>query len=83
MGPGQWADAGMYLRTVMLLLRAEGPHSCPQARWTAYRETVAEIAGADRDPELLCGLSIGYAGPDVRPLRTGRDALAETVRSVG
>ncbi|MFE5342231.1 nitroreductase [Isoptericola sp. NPDC056578] len=30
MGPGQWADAGMYLQTVMLLLRAEGVHSCPQ-----------------------------------------------------
>ncbi|WP_218129008.1 hypothetical protein [Nonomuraea maritima] len=24
MGPGQWADAWMYLQTVMLLLRAEG-----------------------------------------------------------
>jgi nitroreductase len=24
MGPGQWGDAGMYLQTVMLLLRAEG-----------------------------------------------------------
>lgn len=30
MGPGQWADAGMYLQTVMLLLRAEGLHSCPR-----------------------------------------------------
>lgn len=34
MGPGQWADAGMYLQTVMLLLRAEGLHSCPQVMWT-------------------------------------------------
>ena len=30
MEPGQWADAGMYLQTVMLLLRAEGLHSCPR-----------------------------------------------------
>ena len=31
MGPGQWGDAGMYLQTVMLLLRAEGLHSCPRS----------------------------------------------------
>lgn len=45
MGPGQWADAGMYLQTVMLLLRAEGVHSCPQVMWTMFRRTVSEIAG--------------------------------------
>ena len=26
----QWADVGMYLQSVMLLLRAEGLHNCPQ-----------------------------------------------------
>lgn len=30
LGLPQWADVGMYLQTVMLLLRAEGLHSCPQ-----------------------------------------------------
>ena len=43
MGPAQWADLGMYLQTVMLLLRAEGLHSCPQMAWSQVRETVAEI----------------------------------------
>ena len=32
----------MYLQTVMLLLRAEGLHSCPQMAWSQVRETVAE-----------------------------------------
>ena len=36
MGPPQWADVGMYLQTVMLLLRAEGLHSCPQMAWAKY-----------------------------------------------
>jgi hypothetical protein len=27
MGSARWADLGMYLQTVMLLLRAEGLHS--------------------------------------------------------
>ncbi|RYF71302.1 MAG: nitroreductase, partial [Comamonadaceae bacterium] len=33
MGPPQWADCGMYLQTVMLLLREEGLDSCPQECW--------------------------------------------------
>ncbi len=33
----------MYLQTVMLLLRAEGLHSCPQMAWAKYHKTVSEI----------------------------------------
>ncbi|MFE5310468.1 nitroreductase [Isoptericola sp. NPDC056573] len=83
MGPGQWADAGMYLQTVMLLLRAEGVHSCPQVMWTTYRTTVGEIVGADDGQVLLCGVSVGYEKDGVPPLRTGRADLGETVSFVG
>jgi hypothetical protein len=34
LGLPQWADLGMYLQTVMLLLRTEGLHSCPQMAWS-------------------------------------------------
>ncbi|MGW4447530.1 nitroreductase family protein [Streptomyces sp. NPDC004682] len=83
MGPGQWADLGMYLQTVMLLLRAEGLHSCPQVMWTLYRETVGRTVGADADHVLFCGLSVGFEKEGVPPLRTGRADLGETVRFVG
>jgi nitroreductase len=83
MGPGQWADAGMYLQTVMLLLRAEGLHSCPQVLWTMYRTTVGETVGADDGRILLCGMSVGFAKDGVPALRTGRADLAETVTFVG
>lgn len=82
MGPGQWADAGMYLQTVMLLLRAEGLHSCPQVMWTMFRETVGETTGAAEGLVLYCGVSVGKADATVPPLRTGRAELAETVRFV-
>jgi hypothetical protein len=36
LGLPQWADVGMYLQTVMLLLRAEGLHSCPQMAWSQF-----------------------------------------------
>ncbi|MGW4271773.1 nitroreductase [Streptomyces seoulensis] len=83
MGPGQWADAGMYLQTVMLLLRAEGLHSCPQVMWTMFRETVGRVVGAGDDLVLLCGVSVGYEKDGVPPLRTGRADLSETVTFLG
>ncbi|MFE2377343.1 nitroreductase [Streptomyces sp. NPDC059398] len=83
MGPGQWADAGMYLQTVMLLLRTEGVHSCPQVMWTMYRRTVGRAIGADDRLVLLCGVSVGYEKEGVPPLRTGRADLTETVSFIG
>jgi nitroreductase len=83
MGPGQWGDAGMYLQTVMLLLRAEGLHSCPQVMWTMYRRTVGRTVGTDDRLLLFCGVSVGYEEDGVPPLRTGRADLTETVRFIG
>lgn len=83
MGPGQWADAGMYLQTVMLLLRAEGLHSCPQVMWTTYRTTVTAAVRAPEDHVLLCGMAIGYEPAGAPPLFTDRAPLPETVRFVG
>ncbi|MEU0060327.1 nitroreductase [Streptomyces sp. NPDC006334] len=83
MGPGQWGDAGMYLQTVMLLLRAEGLHSCPQVMWTMYRETVSQTVGADDGLVLFCGVSVGFEEESVPRLRTGRADMTETVRFIG
>ncbi|MEU7581438.1 nitroreductase [Streptomyces sp. NPDC041068] len=83
MGPGQWADAGMYLQTVMLLLRAEGLHSCPQVMWTMYRRTVSRAVGADDGLVLICGVSVGFENGGAPRLRTGRAGMAETVTFIG
>ncbi len=42
-GPARWSDVGMYLQTVMLLLRAEGTHSCAQTASSVCPKTVAEV----------------------------------------
>ncbi|MGQ4432579.1 nitroreductase [Streptomyces sp. SAS_260] len=83
MGPGQWGDAGMYLQTVMLLLRAEGLHSCPQVMWTMYRKTVSRTVKADDELVLFCGISVGFEKEGVPRLRTGRAGMAETVNFIG
>ncbi|GAA1926104.1 nitroreductase [Streptantibioticus ferralitis] len=79
MGPAQWADVGMYMQTIMLLLRAEGLHSCPQMAWSVYHGTVAEIVSPSESLMLFCGMSVGHADP-VRPcVRVARAPLNETV----
>ena len=61
--PPQWMDAGIFLQSVMLLLRLEGLDSCPQIAWAEYHRTVAEIIKPPSDHVLACGMSIGYADP--------------------
>ena len=82
LGMPQWADLGMYLQTVMLLLRAEGLHSCPQMAWSQVRKTVAEIVSPPAELILYCGMSIGHEDVTVPYIRTRRAPLEETVTFV-
>src|SRR5262250_2851179 len=82
LGRPQWADLGMYLQSVMLLLRAEGLHSCLQMAWSVYRKTVAEFVSPPDALILFCGMSIGFEDVTVSYARTARAPLDETVRFV-
>lgn len=64
MGPPQWADVGMWLQSIMLLLRGEGLDSCPQEWMALYARLIkAEIGVPDDSHILFCGLAIGYRDP--------------------
>jgi nitroreductase len=63
MGRPQWSDLGMYLQTLMLLLRERGLDSCPQECWSIYPQTIAGFIEPPPEWMLFCGLSIGYADP--------------------
>lgn len=60
MGPPQWSDLGMYLQSLMLLLREEGLDSCPQECWAIYPETIRAFIGMPDDRMLFTGMAIGY-----------------------
>ena len=79
MGLAQWADVGMYLQTIMLLLRAEGLHSCPQIAWSVYHRTVAGIISPPKELMLFCGMSIGFEDCTTDYVRIDRAPLPETV----
>ncbi|MEV0933137.1 nitroreductase [Streptomyces phaeochromogenes] len=85
LGPAQWSDIGMYLRTVMLLLRAEGLHSRTQMAWAKHHRTVAEILSPPEGLILFCGISIGFEGAAdaaVSDTRAGRVSLDGAVAFV-
>lgn len=64
MGRPQWSDLGMYLQTVMLLLRERGLDSCAQECWSVYPKTVAQLLNPPEELMLFCGMAIGYADTD-------------------
>lgn len=85
MGPPQWSDIGMWLQTIMLLLREAGLDSCPQEALGLYGRTIKAQLGLDDDTLLFCGLAIGYADPavPVNHFARPRLPLEEQVRFEG
>jgi nitroreductase len=79
MGPPQWSDLGMFLQSVMLLLREEGLDSCAQECWSVYPRTVGGFIGIPPERMLFCGMSIGHRNPQhpVNQLVPERAALAQ------
>jgi nitroreductase len=63
MGPPQWSDMGMWLQTVMLLLREEGLDSCAQEIWAMYGTYMRELLDINDDHIFFCGMAIGYRDP--------------------
>lgn len=64
MGPGQWADLGMFEQSLMLLLAENGLGSCAQACWTRYHLTVSDFLEVPASYRLHCGMAIGYPDPE-------------------
>lgn len=85
MGPPQWSDIGMWLQTVMLLLREEGLDSCPQESWAMYGRQVREAIAVPEDHVFFCGLAIGHRDPaaPVNLFDVPRAPLSEVVRFEG
>lgn len=85
MGPPQWSDLGMFLQSVMLLLRAEGLDSCAQECWAIYPQTIGEFLKLPAERMLFTGMAIGYAKRDgpIDTLVTERAPLSEVADFIG
>ncbi len=85
MGQAQWADMGMWLQTVMLLLRDEGLDSCPQLSWADYTNQVRACVAFPEDHVFYCGMAIGYRDPQaaVNNFEVSRAPLDDVARFEG
>jgi nitroreductase len=86
MGPPQWSDVGMWLQTVMLLLREEGLDSCPQESLSLYGKLIKDHIGVSDETHIFfCGMAIGYrdAGAPVNQYERPRVGLDRQVNFVG
>lgn len=75
MGPPQWSDMGMFLQSVMLLLREEGLDSCAQECWAVYPKTIGNFIGIPAERMLFTGMAIGQRNPE-HPLNALRSQRA-------
>ncbi|MDE8345789.1 MAG: nitroreductase [Acidocella sp.] len=64
MGAAQFSDLGMFLQSVMLLLREAGLDSCAQEAWSMFSPTIYQVLGTPANHMLFCGLAIGWRRPD-------------------
>lgn len=86
MGPPQWSDVGMWLQTIMLLLREQGLDSCPQEFLSLYAKLIKDYLGvSDESHIFFCGIAIGYGIEDdpVNRFDRKREALDSKVKFLG
>ncbi|MFK7843160.1 MAG: nitroreductase [Sphingorhabdus sp.] len=85
MGPPQWSDIGMWLQTVMLLLREEGLDSCAQEIWAMYGTHMRELLDLGDDYIFFCGMAIGYRDPDapINSFEVPRVAIDDAIKLRG
>ena len=86
MNAPQWSDMGMWLQTIMLLLRGEGLDSCALESLSRHARTIKDYLGvSDTENVFFCGMAIGWRDPDaaINQFERQRAPLEESVRFVG
>ncbi len=85
LGPGQWADLGSYIHTLMYLARAHGLDTCGQESWARVYRTVGTFLKLPPERMLFCGVAVGYRDPDhpANRFRSPRAPLEEFCTFIG
>ncbi len=82
MEQGSYLDYGMLLQNVMLVAKARGLDTCPQAAFLQFHRVIREELGLPDSETVVCGMALGYADPEAKEnaLRTERAPTSEWVR---
>jgi len=76
LGPGQWADLGGYIQTLMVLARGRGLDTCAQESWARMHRIVREFVHMPPEQMLFCAVALGY-GDHAHPANAFRAPRAE------
>ena len=81
MGPGKWADVGMFMQTIMLVAREFGLDTCAQESWAMRSRLIRAFLDVPDSQIIHCGMAIGYAdeGAPINNFRSERDPLKTLV----
>jgi nitroreductase len=86
MGAPQWSDVGMWLQTIMLLLREQGLDTCPQEFLSLYAKLIKDHLGvSDESHIFFCGIAIGYRDEEdpVNAFDRKREPLDSKIKFLG
>ncbi len=61
LGRGSFIDFGIFLQSLMIAIRGEGLHSCPQAALANYPGLVRAELEIPESELILCGMAVGHA----------------------
>lgn len=61
---GSWLDLGMFLQNIMIVARAFGLETCPQAAFARYPGAISGLLSIPADRQVICGMALGYADPE-------------------
>lgn len=82
---GSWLDCGMFIQNIMLMARAYGLDTCPQAAFNRYHRIIAERLKLPENERVICSMSLGHAdwSQPENELRSEREPLEGIVRFLG
>jgi nitroreductase len=75
LGPGQWADLGSYIHTLMVLARGHGLDTCAQESWSRMHKIVGPYLKFPPEQMLFCAVAIGH-GDHKHPANSFRSPRA-------
>jgi nitroreductase len=79
MQPGQWADLGMFVMSIMLLAREHGLHTAALESWALRYKTVGDFLDLPEELMIWCGMGLGHmdTSQPVNLVRVPRASLSE------
>jgi nitroreductase len=79
---GSWLDYGMFLQNIMVLARAHGLDTCPEASIAEFPKIIRAQLEIDEIEMVICGIALGYADETapINGYRTPREELGVYAR---